>query len=476
MDGHASPRGKLSPRLSADGSRWELSPRIVASDASPSYGRNTWGSEARFHAEKLQLEKSRFVPGPSAYEVSSALQATRFPKTRVSSFGVPPPIDRELAAHQCIKIAAEDRDKPIALALKNTLTRNAGRVIDLFRDWDTDGNGMLDRGEFRDALKRMELNVDDWTEADAVFDSWNPDANGELSLPQLQSILKRSAGTVPSVNKSQQQIEAQRKAEAERKAKKLEAKMKHAAALKMKKPTPAQEGLLQDMASRLDNHPGLLEDWKEANSDKDGAMSRASFRRWVSSVAVGFEKEDISAFFDMLDPGGSGSIEVSRLEATLRWVHKSRRTTLVRGKEMVFRSERQFHDRIAEAFRANAPRIMDLFKECDVNNDGVLQRSEFAQALPVLGLVLEQAEADKLFDWFDDDGSGEISFEEFHAIIKNNAAKKRSGPVVVHEELVVHIDQVRSEVEKDYGMLKVLTPQERARAAEKKAQGLSDGR
>ena len=65
----------------------------------------------------------------------------------------------------------------------------------------------------------------------------------------------------------------------------------------------------------------------------------------------------------------------------------------------------QFKERIGEAFKANASRIIDLFHECDTNGDGVLERSEFKLALPVLGLMISQEEADKLFDWFDDDHS-----------------------------------------------------------------------
>ena len=32
---------------------------------------------------------------------------------------------------------------------------NAVRVIDLFREWDTDGNGMIDRDEFRKAMPEL---------------------------------------------------------------------------------------------------------------------------------------------------------------------------------------------------------------------------------------------------------------------------------------------------------------------------------
>ena len=57
---------------------------------------------------------------------------------------------------------------------------SGARVTDVFslyfllliRDWDTDGNGQLDRGEFQDAMKRLQLPVTD-EEAGSVFDSWD---------------------------------------------------------------------------------------------------------------------------------------------------------------------------------------------------------------------------------------------------------------------------------------------------------------
>eukprot|EP00966_Prymnesium_polylepis_P290371 6707416-Prymnesium_polylepis.1 len=129
-----------------------------------------------------------------------------------------------------------------------------------------------------------------------------------------------------------------------------------------------------------------------------------------------------------------GWISFSQLVGSLRWVIKSRRTTLVRGKEIVCRTDKQFRDKIGEAFKANASRIVDLFHEYDINRDGVLQKDEFKRALPMLGLMISSDEADKLFDWYDEDHSGELTLEEFTRILRNERQKKDEGPVVVEEE------------------------------------------
>ena len=46
-------------------------------------------------------------------------------------------------------------EKPIAEQLRDLLTDNAVRVIDLFRDWDDDRNGMIDKREFSKAMPAL---------------------------------------------------------------------------------------------------------------------------------------------------------------------------------------------------------------------------------------------------------------------------------------------------------------------------------
>ena len=54
------------------------------------------------------------------------------------------------------------------------------RVIDLFNDWDTDGNGKISKEEFRNAMGLLGFNVPA-EDIDALFDSWDPDGSGEPS-------------------------------------------------------------------------------------------------------------------------------------------------------------------------------------------------------------------------------------------------------------------------------------------------------
>ena len=44
--------------------------------------------------------------------------------------------------------------------IREALSKNAVRVIDLFRDWDEDGNGLIDKNEFYKAIVVLGIGVD----------------------------------------------------------------------------------------------------------------------------------------------------------------------------------------------------------------------------------------------------------------------------------------------------------------------------
>ena len=81
-----------------------------------------------------------------------------------------------------------DSDEMVA-ALKKALRENATRIIDLFKEWDEDGDGTVSKKEFRKAMPMLGLEVPA-LEVDALFDSWDPDGSGMLELKELTRVLK----------------------------------------------------------------------------------------------------------------------------------------------------------------------------------------------------------------------------------------------------------------------------------------------
>ena len=74
--------------------------------------------------------------------------------------------------------------KSIQDALRDALTSNASRVMDLFRDWDADGNGTINKKEFRKAIKALGADVPR-EEVDKLFDEFDADGGGLLEAKEL---------------------------------------------------------------------------------------------------------------------------------------------------------------------------------------------------------------------------------------------------------------------------------------------------
>jgi hypothetical protein len=78
------------------------------------------------------------------------------------------------------------------LSLKDTLSRSGDQVVDLFRAWDEDGSGTVDRGEFYRAIRALGF-VFKQEEANMVFDALDEDQSGVLEYKELNTMLRESA-------------------------------------------------------------------------------------------------------------------------------------------------------------------------------------------------------------------------------------------------------------------------------------------
>ena len=78
----------------------------------------------------------------------------------------------------------------VQYSLRDSLKRSAGRVMTLFRQWDSDGSGSVDKKEFRKAMK--ELGFDAPTELiDSIFDDMDKDHGGSVDFKELNKVLRQ---------------------------------------------------------------------------------------------------------------------------------------------------------------------------------------------------------------------------------------------------------------------------------------------
>jgi Ca2+-binding EF-hand superfamily protein len=187
----------------------------------------------------------------------------------------------------------------------------------------------------------------------------------------------------------------------------------------------------------------LLKTW---DTDGSGDISKPEFRRAIKALGfvTGCADSEIDAVFDEIDEDGSGALDYNELNRKVREAaglqavakHKLRRTAggrkgavlgtgvkldaakLVPLDSTAGVSSAALAAELRRVLQANAVRVIDLFRQWDEDGDGTISRSEFARAVPALGIEAPEAVVDALFDSFDPDGSGEIEYTELGTLLR----------------------------------------------------------
>ena len=211
-------------------------------------------------------------------------------------------------------------DKPIQEQLRDALSKQGVKVINLFREWDEDGDGTVSKKEFRKAMPMLGLNVPK-KEIDALFDSWDPDGSGTIEMKELERALRRG---------SEIQLGAEMQAGA---AGKIELSAKNKISSGSRKGLVKQKTVLRQITlDESSDKPisaqlrdvltkqgvkviNLFREWDE---DGDGTVSKKEFRKAMPMLGLNVPKKEIDALFDSWDPDGSGSLELKELEKQLR--------------------------------------------------------------------------------------------------------------------------------------------------------------
>jgi len=108
-------------------------------------------------------------------------------------------------------------------------------------------------------------------------------------------------------------------------------------------------------------------------------------------------------------------------------------------------SDRTVGEQLADALRSQGGRVMDLFREWDIDGDGTITRKEFLKAMPRLGLEVSKDAINQLFDSWDPDGSGELNFKELQRILRGGGtAKPKEEPAKVAKEATKAADVQRA--------------------------------
>lgn len=77
---------------------------------------------------------------------------------------------------------------PLAEQLATALKSDSGRVLDLFRSWDADGDGEVSKKEFHKAIPALGFDVPK-SDVEELFNTWDKDGGGSLAYKELKKIL-----------------------------------------------------------------------------------------------------------------------------------------------------------------------------------------------------------------------------------------------------------------------------------------------
>ena len=179
------------------------------------------------HASRRRVEFEGWIDGALAeYKKLPAIPDAkgRMPgqKKKVIKYIHLPPLDKErfpvffnpepnglaldpwmagMRSRRNVMVVDEGAELTLSEQLTQVLRERAARILDLFRQWDTDGDGEVTRDEFVRAFmenRGLMLDVEHVSHARLaeLFDEWDVDGSGSITLDELKKILTKRKGSV----------------------------------------------------------------------------------------------------------------------------------------------------------------------------------------------------------------------------------------------------------------------------------------
>ena len=87
-----------------------------------------------------------------------------------------------------VKLSSSIFGKSVQAQLADALSKHSVKLIDLFREWDDDGNGAIDKKEMRQAVAALGYEAP-MADIDALFDEIDDNSNGWIEFEELKKAL-----------------------------------------------------------------------------------------------------------------------------------------------------------------------------------------------------------------------------------------------------------------------------------------------
>lgn len=189
-------------------------------------------------------------------------------------------------------------------SLRKAIAGNMQRTLNLFREWDSDCNGCIEREEFAHALSVLGLETNA-SVATALFDALDDDHNGALEFSELHSKLRQRIDVAARRKAKRQQDEARKRLPTPR----SHSQAAHAGASSVL--AMCRKALAADLRRTVD----LFRAW---DSDGSGMIDKREFGLALGSLVPDASPEVCNALFDVFDVDRSGTLEYYEIHQKLR--------------------------------------------------------------------------------------------------------------------------------------------------------------
>ena len=210
-------------------------------------------------------------------------------------------------------------------AVRHALGANYGKVIDVFRDIDANGDGFVSKKEFRRVLPVLGVSSTSEAECDALFDELDTDHSGKIDYREMNSKLRvgqdelidaslqaGAAGVIDVVSVNKHALRGG----------KLNEDINTTFGGNTILTLDHEDGMEVSKQLRLaltSNMAKVVDLFKEWDINHDGRISKVEFRRSITRLLDERPpKEAVDALFDEMDADRGGTIEYRELYKLLR--------------------------------------------------------------------------------------------------------------------------------------------------------------